>query len=342
MTAPIYELDNLVQRYDGRTALRLGALAVQAGSIVGLVGHNGSGKSTLLRLLAFVEAPVQGEIRFRGVPERPFSPGIRFRVTLLTQTPYLLRRTVFANVAHGLKLRGEKDRIPGRVRESLAMVGLPEDTFSHRLAHRLSGGEAQRAALAARLALRPEVLLLDEPTANVDAASTQRIKEASLKARKDWGTTLVIASHDWAWLHEICDDIVHLYNGRYVGLGAETVLAGPWQTRDDGLWEKVLADGQRLPVSRPPSDASAAVLAGETIVIRPADVDDFGDAGVFQIRGTVTRLARTRRNGLVAVSVMAGDASFSALMPADDILRHRLLPGMAVRLGYDPGAVAWI
>lgn len=339
MATPLYDIENLVQRYDDRPTLQLPSLTIETGTIVGLVGHNGSGKSTLLRLLAFVEAPFGGDIRFRGVPEKPFSRRVRFRITLLTQTPYLLRRTVFANVAHGLKLRGETSRVQERVAESLAMAGLPENVFGHRNAHRLSGGEAQRVALAARLALQPEVLLMDEPTANVDAASTQRIKEAALKARQEWGTTLVIASHDWGWLHEVCDDIVHLYNGRFVGRGMETVLSCPWHERGGGVWEKVLADGQRLPVSPPPSNASAAVLSAEATVIRPVDA---GHDGSFHLRGMVTRLARAKRNGLVAVSAVAGDMSFSALMAEEEILRYRLLPGKPVMLGYDPEDLVWI
>ena len=90
------------------------------------------------------------------------------------------------------------------------MVGLPPDKFSRRKWFELSGGEAQRVALAARLVLRPEVLLLDEPTSSVDVASAQRMHEAVLEAKNSWKTTLVIASHDQTWLHGVCDTYVDL------------------------------------------------------------------------------------------------------------------------------------
>ena len=84
-------------------------------------------------------------------------------------------------------------------------------------------------ALAARLILKPEVLLMDEPTASIDALSAQLIKDAVLKARRDWGTTLIVASHDWQWLYGICDTVFHLLKGRFLGTGRENVLFGPWE-----------------------------------------------------------------------------------------------------------------
>jgi tungstate transport system ATP-binding protein len=171
MDTPIYQIEKLAHRYNGRPVLQLDAFSIEKAAILGLVGPNGSGKSTLLKLLAFVDRPSRGQVRFKDKPEVPFSDGVRFQVTLLTQEPYLLKRSVFDNVAYGLRIRnGRKDFRP-HVAEALSMVGLDPDTFMHRPWNELSGGEAQRVALAARLALRPEVLLLDEPTASVDGAS---------------------------------------------------------------------------------------------------------------------------------------------------------------------------
>lgn len=209
----LYELRDVVQEYGGREVLRVPELDVRERRITGLAGPNGSGKSTLLRILAFLESPVGGEVRWQGGPARAGADGLRREVTLLTQEPYLLRRSVAANVAYGLKVRGMGGET-GRVREALDMVGLPPDSFARRAWYELSGGEAQRVALAARLALRPRVLLLDEPTASLDEESALRIHDAALMAREQWGATLVVVSHDADWLDRVCDEVLRLRSGR--------------------------------------------------------------------------------------------------------------------------------
>lgn len=213
MSTPLYALQDIRQEYNGRVVLELDSLTIEQGRIVGLAGHNGSGKSTLLRLLAILEEPAQGKLLFKGQNSAGRETELRRQITLLLQMPYLLKRSVFANVAYGLGIRRQgKDR--ARVEQALEMVGLDPALFGKRAWHELSGGEAQRVALASRLVLQPEVLLLDEPTSSLDEESTERIQQASLAARDKWGTTLVIVSHDKTWLHEVSDEIVHLRKGR--------------------------------------------------------------------------------------------------------------------------------
>ncbi len=209
----LYRLEDIIQKYGGRVVLGVDSLSIESKRIIGLVGHNGSGKSTLLRILAFLEAPAQGKVFFQGKACSTRQDWVRRKVTLLPQEPYLLKRSVEANVAYGLRVRGE-DRRSEKAREVLDMVGLRPEEFARRSWHELSGGEAQRVALAARLILKPQVLLLDEPTTSLDAESIRRIKEASLAARTHWDTTLVVASHDMAWLESVCDKILTLESGR--------------------------------------------------------------------------------------------------------------------------------
>ena len=211
--SPLFRLEGLKQQYGGRTVLQIESLSIAENSIIGLTGHNGSGKSTLLRILALLEEPFKGSLLFRGKPCLSRQDAIRKMVTFLPKEPYLLKRSVGANVAYGLKVRGEKDPML-KVSRVLDMVGLPAERFAKRSWHELSGGEAQRVALASRLILRPAVLLLDEPTTSLDAESTLLIKNASIAARRDWNATLVIASHDMSWLKSVCDDILALENGR--------------------------------------------------------------------------------------------------------------------------------
>jgi tungstate transport system ATP-binding protein len=125
---------------------------------------------------------------------------------------------VFENVAYGLRLRRiPYSEIKMRTEEALTSVGLEPEYFAHRQWYALSGGESQRVALASRLALKPEVLLLDEPTANIDEASSILINNALTKI-KEKGTTIIIASHDITWLNELInsgkDKILTLRGGK--------------------------------------------------------------------------------------------------------------------------------
>ena len=218
----IYILNDVAHFYGNTRAFWVDHLLIEKGSIVGLIGPNGSGKSTLLKILAFVQKPTRGTILFKQKPASVFSEAVRFNVTLLTQEPYLLKRTVMANIAYGLKIRGRKNNLKIKVHKSLESVGLDPEKFAGRKWNELSGGEAQRVALAARLVLEPEVLLLDEPTASVDETSGQYIREAAFNAREKWGTTLIMASHDHQWLYSVCDTTLQLYDGKIFGNGTDT------------------------------------------------------------------------------------------------------------------------
>lgn len=197
MSANLYEARNLVQRYNGREALNIQYLAIEEGEAVFLTGPNGCGKSTLLRLLAFLERPAAGELRYAGGAEG------RKEATLLLQDPYLLHMSVFNNVALGLKFRNQTGELRQVFERCMQAAGFDDPwNFADRGPRELSGGERQRVALASRLALRPRVLLLDEPTANVDAASARAIALAVRNSTAE-GMTVVCATHDPALLRAI-------------------------------------------------------------------------------------------------------------------------------------------
>jgi tungstate transport system ATP-binding protein len=192
-----YQLTSIQKRYGTKIALELDELAIWPGRLYVLTGLNGSGKSTLLNILAFLSPPSAGEVSFAGqrVTWQKRQLGLlRRRVTLVHQSPYLFAGTVAGNIAFGLKARGlERRELRWRVGDSLAKVGLAG--FEGRKIGQLSGGEAQRVALARALALQPEVLLLDEPLANVDKETTQ-ILQPLLAALPAAGTTVVMSTHD--------------------------------------------------------------------------------------------------------------------------------------------------
>ena len=340
MNAPLYDFHDIRHVYRGQTVLSIDRLELPRGGIVGVIGPNGSGKSTLLRLAGFVESPTSGEVRFDGRPAGPFAPEVRNRVALLPQEPFLMKRTVLNNVAYGMQIRKVRANLSERVAKALSYVGLDGREFAHRPAYALSGGEAQRVALAARLILKPDVLLLDEPTSSIDALSAQLIKDAVLKARSEWGTTLVIASHDWQWLYGICDTVFHLLKGRVLGTGRENVLFGPWEAMEAGRWGRRLTDGQVLLVPQPPEPSAAAVIEHAAIV------QPYGSGGdgaeQVTLSGLITRLALEKASGAIVASVLIANLPFTAALTEAQVRENGLYPGRTVALCYNLDSVKWV
>lgn len=192
----MYRLQNVSKEYAGRRVLQVETLKIERGEVFALVGPSGAGKSTLLRLLNFLEPPTTGRIRFLDVEfsaNQPMPLQYRRRVTTVFQRPVLLNRSVQANVGYGLSLRGLGDS-EGEVEKALAQVSLQH--LARQRARTLSGGEAQRVALARAIVLQPDVLLLDEPTANLDPYNVGLIEEIVIKLNHERGTTLVLVTHN--------------------------------------------------------------------------------------------------------------------------------------------------
>jgi tungstate transport system ATP-binding protein len=193
----LYRLRSVTKRYGRNIAVDIDLLTIDAGRLYTLTGANGAGKSTLLGILAFLTPPTTGEIFYAGERIDWKSDIVRRRrrkVTLLHQSPYLFGGTVFRNVAYGLKARGiAGDGTLRAVDRALETVGL--EGFGARDARELSGGEAQRVAMARALAMDPEVLLLDEPLANIDR-ETAILLETVIASLPSRGTTVVMTTHD--------------------------------------------------------------------------------------------------------------------------------------------------
>lgn len=194
--ASIYILKNLEVRLDKNFSLKIPDLEIPQGTIKSIVGPNGAGKSTLLKTLALLLKPQSGSLTFSGhhLSAENYEPrNLRRRVTLVDQSPYLLQGSIYKNLAYGLKVRGiPRHEQTERIQQALTDVGL---SYSQKRSVRdLSGGEKQRVALARALALRPEVLLLDEPTANIDHASQPHFEQL-LKRLADKGITVLLSTH---------------------------------------------------------------------------------------------------------------------------------------------------
>lgn len=211
---PIFHLENVQKIYTGRLVLDLNELDIFPGEVLTIVGPSGAGKSTLLRLLNFLEYPDRGSVKYEGQVSNPGLPLVsRRQVTMVFQRPALLNQNVEANVAYGLRLRGDRD-CKTVVRQALKRMGL--EGLRHASARSLSGGEAQRVALARAIVLQPDVLLLDEPTANLDPYNIALIEEVVREINQTQKTTIVLVTHNVFQAKRLASRVALLLNGQII------------------------------------------------------------------------------------------------------------------------------
>ncbi|MDR2610252.1 MAG: ABC transporter ATP-binding protein [Clostridiales Family XIII bacterium] len=215
--------ENLTKIYGERTVLNIADAETPSGIITGVVGPNGAGKSTLLNIACGLDEPTAGRVLYEtanGVfTDRPPMKDM----TLLSQKPYLIRTTVEKNIAYPMKLRRfPRETRTGRTEKLMEAIGLTP--LAKQKSWKLSGGEAQKTALARAISFRPRVLFLDEPTSGIDNRSTAEI-ESMLRAecRKN-GTTIFIVTHDIAQVRRICDHVIFIAEGRIVEQGKAAQL----------------------------------------------------------------------------------------------------------------------
>ncbi|NOQ42444.1 MAG: ATP-binding cassette domain-containing protein [Desulfuromusa sp.] len=214
----VYTLKNIEHRLGENFCLKVQQLDIDRYKIHVVSGQNGAGKSTLLRILALLLKPQQGCLSFSGQPVEPPTShqlSLRRKITLVEQSPYLLQGSVFSNLAFGLKIRkisrAEQEQ---RIIETLPIVGLAD--FSQRQVKELSGGEIQRVALARALVLNPEVLLLDEPTANIDHDSLSGFEQLLRSLAKN-GMTVIMSTHDPAQAGRLNGNLIRIQAGTVRG-----------------------------------------------------------------------------------------------------------------------------
>jgi tungstate transport system ATP-binding protein len=219
-------LEDVQQRYGNRSVLNVQQLEVWRGEILAVVGPSGAGKSTLLRLLDFLEAPSKGRVFFDGrLLTADFPLTQRRRVTTVFQRPALLKRSVAANLRYGLALRGQK-LDPERKAYWLERLGL--SSLARKPADSLSAGEAERVALARALLVEPDVLLLDEPTANLDPYNVGLIESIVLEVNQTQGTTIVLVTHNIFQARRLAHRTALLIGGEFIEIAeTETFFTSP-------------------------------------------------------------------------------------------------------------------
>jgi len=230
------EVSQIQHCYNDREVLNIPHLSLEKGKIYALVGPNGAGKTTLMLILSLLLKPTSGRVYFRGME---IIEGVRRRwqrkISMLFQDPILFHTTVASNVGYGLKVR----HIAGREREKrigecLEMVRLAG--FGERKTGELSGGEAKRVAIARALAVHPELLLLDELTANVDESNAQILEGIVRSLSKEMNTTILFSTHDRNQAYRLADGIVTLLEGRITPFRPENIFRGKIIQEGEDTW----------------------------------------------------------------------------------------------------------
>jgi len=261
------ELQDISKNYGTLTALESVNLQVLEGEVLSLLGPNGSGKTTLLKIMAGIEKPNNGEIRFDSVKihENNMSQ-MRLETTMVFQKAVLFNTSVHENIAYGIRLRGlSKKEADERVKEALKTVRL--EGYEKRQAKKLSGGEQQRVALARALALDTNMLLLDEPTANIDPKNVSIIEDVLSWVNREKKTTMVIATHNIFQAETLATRAALLLEGRIVKVGTPQEIFM--------LPSKLLANYTRLEnvftgMSRISEEGTSIIDIGEGVHIEAA------------------------------------------------------------------------
>lgn len=221
----LYRFENIKRNHGSRTVLNIDKLKIRPNQIYTLIGPNGAGKTSLLKILAFLDKPSSGSLHFLDNQvsfEEKQLYALRRQVVLLDQSPIMFTGSVWKNVEFGLQVR----KVPSkerrrRIEEALELVGM--EGFAAYDAKKLSGGETKRVALARALVLEPEVLLCDEPTANVDNENQEIILTIIEKINKERQSSVIFSTHYLAQGQRLADHTLLLQNGVLSNIASENI-----------------------------------------------------------------------------------------------------------------------
>ncbi len=233
-----FKLTNVTVEFNKQTVVDITELYFTAGRIHALIGPSGAGKSTLLRVLNLLQKPARGQIVYFGQPLQFHGANklsMQRTMAMVFQKPAMFSGSVYYNAALGLKLRRVSPaEIRTRVEETLDMVGLLD--LAKRSALTLSGGEAQRTALARALVVKPKILLLDEPTANLDPANVAIFEDIINRVHQKTGTTIIIVTHNLHQAKRLSGETVFINKGKIIEAGATNELFENPQVRETKLF----------------------------------------------------------------------------------------------------------
>jgi tungstate transport system ATP-binding protein len=280
----LIETVNISQNYDGREVLKNVSLKIDRGEVFTLIGPTGAGKTTLIRILDLLEPPHSGKLFVDGVnvtTRRIDQLEARRRMSYVQQRPLVFTMNVYDNIVCGLKWRHMKAAtIKRKAEEALELVGMTD--YKGRSAKTLSGGETQRVAIARALVTEPEVLFLDEPTANMDPVSTAKIEEVLAHIINERKTTIIMATHNMSQGQRMASRLGVLINGELLQTGSVNDIFNQPQNREvaefvgvenilEGVVEQKDNELTRIAVNNEKISAISNFAVGEAVyvLIRP-------------------------------------------------------------------------
>ena len=327
------------------------SLSVREGELLSLIGPNGAGKTTLMKIAALIDEPTAGQVVFDGVPvDGSNRAALRKRITMVFQKPVFFSTTVRKNVEYGLKLRRlPRAEVERRVREALRLLGIEE--LADRHVRRLSAGEQQKVALARAIALQPELLLLDEPLANVDPVSAREIE--ALVGELKGHMTIVCSSHDLAQVSRLSDRVAFIRFGRIVRVGpAREVLSGPVDEQmarflgyENVLEGSIVGHEDGLALVRLANGKLIQVVTGKTegpckVCLRPEDIvisrERLSSSARNVLEGTLLEIAG--EGPLVRLKVDVGGLVLTAVITARSRAEMGLREGEKLYLSFKASA----
>ena len=313
------EFKDLTKAYGGKIVLNAVNLRIHEGEILALLGPNGSGKTTILKILAFIENPTGGEVTFQGEKiDFKNTEKVRLQSTLVFQKTTVFSTSVYNNIAYGLKLRKiPKETRDKEVKKALELVKL--SGFEKRNAGKLSGGEQQRVAIARALVLKTKLLLLDEPTANLDPKNAGILEEVIATVNRDYKVTIIMATHNMFQAKKLPHRIALMDEGKITEVGTpaevfgklsknlasfaavDNTFTGTAKTTSAGTSKVDIGNGVEIEVTAQKEGAAALFINPQDIILSKSAVKS---SARNVLKGKITQI--TDLDSLVKLRVDVG------------------------------------
>jgi tungstate transport system ATP-binding protein len=334
----LYALQHITKVFGSRTILDINFLEIEAGKIYALLGPNGAGKTTLLDVLGFLEPVTSGTVIYKNSAVR-YSENhlqkLRQNVVMVNQQPILFSTSVFKNLEFGLKIR----KIPASrrqviIEESLDLVGLRH--MIQAPAHKLSGGETQRVVLARALALSPQVVLCDEPTASIDLENQVQIVNLLKTINEEKNISIVLATHDRSQALSIAHHTLFLDHGSISDASYENLFSATINDSIDGGSTCTIAPDIELTLSHQQKGTKRILLDPARIELLDTDCSK---SGANILKGEVVSLAKEKGNIRMAIDV---GIRLTVFLSPQQYRKKRPLVGDSVSIQIHPDAARFL